>query len=155
MRMGSTEYRLPRLRYDSKTLHCKPMKNKIDALLLMDRPRNKKQVRSFVGGVNFFKTMWPRRTHVLAPLTAFQGKDTTFVWGKPQQQAFDEMKALLAHDCLNVYPDPDLNQPFDIYTDASDYQLRAAIIQNGRPIAYYSRTLYQAKRTTQQQKKNY
>ena len=109
------------------------MKNKIDALLLMDRPRNKKQVRSFVGGVNFYKTMWPRRTHVLAPLTAFQGKDTTFVWGKPQQQAFDEMKALLAHDCfLNVYPD--LNQLLGIYTNASDYQLGAAIIQNGRPI---------------------
>ena len=127
------------LGYDMTPKHCKPMKNKIDALLLMDRPRNKKQVRSFVGGVNFYKTMWPRRTHVLAPLTSLQGKDTPFVWGKAQQQAFDEMKALLAHDCLNVYPD--LNQPFDIYTDASDYQLGAAIIQNGRPIAYYSRTL--------------
>ena len=83
--------------------------------------------------------MWPRRTHVLAPLTALQGKDTTFVWGKPQQQAFDDMKALLAHDCLNVYPD--LNQPFDIYTDASDYQLGAAIIQNRHPVSYTHLTL--------------
>ena len=41
------------LGYDMTPKHCKPMKNKIDALLLMDRPQNKKQVRSFVGGVNF------------------------------------------------------------------------------------------------------
>ena len=42
-------------------------------------------------------------------------------------------------DCLNAYPD--YNKPFKIYTDASDYQLGAAIIQEGRPIAYWSRSL--------------
>ena len=42
-------------------------------------------------------------------------------------------------DCLNAYPD--YNKPFKIHTDASDYQLGAAIIQEGRPIAYWSRLL--------------
>ena len=45
----------------------------------------------------------------------------------------------MAADCLNTYPN--YNLPFEICTDASEYQLGAAIIQNKRPIAYWSRSL--------------
>ena len=46
------------------------------------------------------------------------------------------MKAIVAMDALLVYPDH--NQSFDIETDTCNYQLGAAIKQNGRPIAYYT-----------------
>lgn len=49
------------------------------------------------------------------------------------------MKAIIASDCINAYPD--YNKHFHIYTDASDYQLGTAIIQERRPIAYWSKTL--------------
>ena len=56
------------------------------------------------------------------------------MWGPEQQQAFTEMNALMSTDAMLVYPDH--NIPFDIESNASNYQLGAIIKQRGRPIAY-------------------
>ena len=79
------------LEYEMTPTSYKPMKNKIDALLKMSAPSNKKQVRSFLGAINFYKYMWPRRTRVLAPLTRLTGQ-VPFNWDPVCQQAFDEGK---------------------------------------------------------------
>jgi len=57
-----------------------------------------------------------------------------FVWDEKHTRAFNEMKAIISAEAMSAYPD--LNIPFEIYTDASDYQLGAAVIQNGKPVAY-------------------
>ena len=96
----------------------KPWRKKVDAILQLRPPTNVKQLRSFLGMVNYYRNMWPCRTHVLAPLTALTGK-CSFTWTTKCQQAFDQMKALVSSDALLAFPDH--TQPFDIETNASEY----------------------------------
>jgi hypothetical protein len=55
------------------------------------------------------------------------------------QKAFDKMRLLMAADALAAYPNH--NKRFNVYTDASDFQLGTWIIQEGRPIAYFLQKL--------------
>jgi hypothetical protein len=96
--------------------------------------------------------MFPRRSCHLAPLTNLTGK-RRFVWNPEHQKAFQIMKALIAQDCMLRYPDH--NKPFDVYTDASDYQLGTIIIQEGVPVVYLSQKLTKTQKSTLRLRKNF
>jgi len=124
----------------------KPWKKKVQAILNIEPPKNVSEVRSFIGAVTFYREMFPRRSHVLAPLcklTEAKGK-TKFLWSSDCHKAFKLVKAMLAKDVFIRYPDHD--KAFHVYTDASDTQLGAVIMQEGKPVAYFSRKLTAAQR---------
>jgi hypothetical protein len=51
---------------------------------------------------------------------------------------------MIAKEAFLAYPDH--NKPFHVYCDASDIQLGAAILQDGKPVAFYSRKLTKTQR---------
>jgi RNase H-like domain found in reverse transcriptase len=95
--------------------------------------------------------MWRKRSHLILPLAGLSSKSVPFKWTEQCQKSFEDIKKIVAQEVLINYPN--FSIPFDIYTDASGKQLGAVIMQNNRPIAFYSRKLSpaQCKYTTGEQ----
>ena len=72
----------------------------------------------------------------MARLTTLTSKGQ---WQDIHQQAFKDMKKIIASETLLAYPN--FSKPFEIYTDASHTQLGAVVSQEGKPIAFCSRKL--------------
>ena len=102
-------------------------------------PTKRKEVRSFIGMVNFHRDMWPKRSEILAPLTAVTSASNRWKWTEVEDNAFKEMKQVMARETLLAFPD--FNEPFVIHMDASKTQLRSVISQRGKPVAFCSRKL--------------
>ena len=105
----------------------------------IDAPKTRKQLRRFIGMVNYYRDMWPKRSEILAPLTAFTSSSNPWRWTEIEDNSFKEMKRLMAREKLLAFPN--FNKPFVIHTDTSKTQLGSVISQEGKPIAFYSHKL--------------
>jgi hypothetical protein len=117
----------------------KPLAKKVEAIHAIAPPTNRKQLRRFIGIINYYRDMWKRRSDLLAPLTALCSPNAKWHWTDVEQKAFDLVKTAISKDVLLSYPD--FSAPFDIHTDASKHQLGSVISQRGKPVAFYSRKL--------------
>ena len=117
----------------------KPDMKKVQSILQIERPHNRRSLRKFLGLVNYYRDMWPRRSHFLAPLSSLVSINVRWNWSDECQKAFTQIKSIIAKETLLAYPD--FSKPFEIHTDASKVQLGAVISQEGKPIAFYTRKL--------------
>jgi hypothetical protein len=77
--------------------------------------------------INYYRDMWQKRSHMLAPLTGLVSPRVQYKWGPEQQKAFDEIKQKVSQETLLAFPD--IEKEFYVYTDASHKQLGAFIMQ--------------------------
>ncbi|GMF47813.1 unnamed protein product [Phytophthora fragariaefolia] len=116
--------------------------NKVTAILAIAPTRNRREERRFVGIVNFYSDMLPRRASLLAPLTRLTSPSQSFQWSATEQAAFDAVKAALAKRVLLAFPEN--GRPFHVSTDAPKLQLGAVITQDDQPLAFWSKKCNQA-----------
>ncbi|CAB0039016.1 unnamed protein product [Trichogramma brassicae] len=90
-------------------------------------PRNVKQVRRLLGMVGWYSRFIKNEAEIKVPLARLLRKDTPFVWGADQEQAFATLKQSLSEAPVLVRPDFD--KEFAIQTDASDYAIGAVLTQ--------------------------
>lgn len=91
--------------------------------------------------INYLGKFIPDFSELSAPLRELTRKDTVWCWLKQHQDAYDTLKKhMISPPVLSYY---DVHQPVTLTCDASQHGLGAACLQEGKPIAYASRTLTQ------------
>ena len=71
-------------------------------------------------------------------------KGKGWIWSQECQQAFDTLKKAITKEPVLSFPD--LNKPFELHTDASDFAIGGVLMQEGHPIAFESRKLNDTER---------
>ena len=105
-----------------------------------------KGCRSFAGMVNFLSMFCPELQKPLKPIYDLTRKGRHFIWGKEQQDSFEETKRRLIK--APVLYMPNREGRFHLYSDTSKFAAGSALykIQNrkARLIAYTSKRLSEA-----------
>lgn len=124
----------------------KPNPDKVKSVQDFPTPKSCKDIKSFLGLAGYYRRFIPNFSKITKPLTGLLKKDVPFIWGEPQQIAFDTCKTILTTTPILQYPD--FTKEFILTTDASLHAIGGILSQGeiGKdlPIAYASRTLNKA-----------
>jgi hypothetical protein len=104
-------------------------------------PTTLTELRSFLGLANFYRRFVLGFSHITWPLSQVtKGGDKEKHFGLNINKACVELKHRLY--CALVLILPDLQQPFEIETDASDYAIGEVLTQQRHPVEYHSAKLF-------------
>ena len=126
------------LGYDTTREGIKPDARKVKGIIFIGRPATTTEARALIGMVHYYRDMWPRRSHILAPLTeaASRPKGRNIYCNYVLENSFKEIKRMVS--AKKLMSDPDWKMPFTVHTYVSDKQLGAVIIKNDKPITFFS-----------------
>ncbi|GJW85902.1 reverse transcriptase domain-containing protein [Tanacetum coccineum] len=118
-------------------------KAKINVISKLSPPTNIKGVRSFLGHAGFYRHFIKYFSKIARPLTKLHEKDTLFKFDDECRKAFELLKEKLI--CAPVIVSLNLNLPFELMCDASDFTVGAVLGQkdgkNFHPIYFASKAL--------------
>ena len=126
----------------------KPLDEKVQIIRDFPRPTSMKQLRRFLGLVNFYRRFVPNTAAILTPLTDAlkdqpKRSNKSIEWTEERAAAFDGMKDALANSTMLTHPSS--HSPTSLVVDASDSAVGGVLQQcfDGvwKPIAFFSQKL--------------
>jgi hypothetical protein len=122
--------------------------SKIEVIVNWHEPKSVTEIQSFVGVVQYWRKFISNFSFIAVHLHALTSVKNTFQWGGKQQKAFDTLKENIS--TAPVLALSNLQQPFEIKTDANGYAMGAILMQYCKPICYHSKTFNQVVVVTHQ-----
>lgn len=111
---------------------------KIEAVINWPTPENITQLRSFLGLTGYYRRFIQDYGYICKPMFNALKKDN-FHWTEEQQTAFNILKHKMTQ--APVLALPDFSKPFVLEADACAYGIGAVLMQEGRPISFFSKTI--------------
>ena len=121
---------------------------KVKGVLEWPTPTNLKELRSFLGFLNFYRDFIKDFSRRARPLNDLTCKGCAFIWLQDCDDAFNDLKSACTEG--PVLHTPDWNKQFIMQTDVSGYALGMVIQQRHEdglhPVTFHSRSLLPAER---------
>ncbi len=120
---------------------------RVQAILQVDLLRNKKEVQSFLGQVNFLRRFISCFAEIVKNITNMLKKDHEIKWTEDAKKSFQDIKQAIA--TAPVLISPDFTKDFLIFSYASKHTVAGVLLQKNekgeeQPVAFYSKTLRDA-----------
>ena len=151
--VGKSVFGVPSLdflrhRVDSNGI--RPLEAKVEVIRNFQQPTPQRQLREFLGLINFYRRFIPNCATTMQPLHSLLNHtkcpSDSLEWTDTAVTAFSEIKDALANASLLVHPIP--AAPTCVMTDASDMAVGAVLQQyihgQWHPISFFSRALQPA-----------
>lgn len=131
----------------------KPLPRTLETIENYPVPKSIRQIRAFLGLINFYRRHIPNCSEIMKPLSRLTGGNSV-KWTEECQASFDKLKLLLVSPPILSFPnynfeDPE-TKPLELVCDASKIGAGAVLLQeqNGlkRTIGYASMTFHDAQR---------
>lgn len=114
----------------------RPAPSKMDAIVNMPRPSTVEGLRTFLGMTGYLRQSVPNYSLVDAPLTDLlrnkeyatkRARKIVVPWGDAEEKAFQSLRSTLASPTVLAFPD--LENVFELHTDASTVGVGAVLMQ--------------------------
>ena len=136
-------FSVPRIKFLGNVVRADGIEE-VAAVVNLSAPKNVDEVRVFLGMVNHMGKFAQHLADKTKPIRDLMQKDRQWVWGPPQQKAFEEIKSCLTTAPVLALYDP--NRMTKVSADASSHGLGGVLLQQQddqtwRPAAFTSRAL--------------
>ena len=111
----------------------------VEAIDQATKPTDNKSLKWYLGFVNYMAKFLPNLSTFAEPLRKLTCAEAEWMWESSQEEAYQQIKKKVSKSTQLQYYD--VTKQVTIQCDSSDYGLGAALVQEGKPEAFASRTM--------------